>query len=245
MCLTLGSFWFQDCYLVFWVEMSMSVCNSDSKQNNQNEVLEGRRLRSELKQTFLWKGKINNLGDQAPQVWPQFFNLGLPNLVKIENGDVPLSDFYCERFWSCPCLDVVQSLDFDRFCVCNGDVTKKWTLGWRRLQWRGWKCGAPRQRWSSLWRWKFWAVCDTKICWYCGATVLRARNGWLCMITCPSSAFSPTCTASLLQTLLLTGNAGWKLPLDPQKPSRKWSTYIKPLVIRSKAVHLIKLTYYL
>ena len=52
MCLTLGSFWFQDCYLVFWVEMSMSVCNSDFKQNHQNEVLEGRRLRSELKQTF-------------------------------------------------------------------------------------------------------------------------------------------------------------------------------------------------
>ena len=68
MCLTLGSFWFQDCYLVFWVEMSMSVCNSDFKQNHQNEVLEGRRLRSELKQTFYEKERKTTLGIKLPKV---------------------------------------------------------------------------------------------------------------------------------------------------------------------------------
>ena len=111
MCLNLGgSFWSQDCYLVFWVQ-NVHVCLQLRLKTKiiKTEVSEGRRLRSELKQTFSIKGKRkNNLGDGSSS--PRLATI--PSTLAFQTSSrsktamlLSLSDFCCERFWSLSLLE--------------------------------------------------------------------------------------------------------------------------------------------
>ena len=125
MCLNLGgSFWSQDCYLVFWVQ-NVHVCLQLRLKTKiiKTEVSEGRRLRSELKQTFSIKGKRkNNLGDgsSSPRLATIPSTLAFQNLVSIENGDASLSVWFL--LWKILVLVLAWMLlynlwiFFDKFC---------------------------------------------------------------------------------------------------------------------------------